>query len=52
MWFNNALMFQYKLDGGCDLNRSLTEEALKPCPPMLALLMAGFLRLSRKWCMK
>ncbi|CZH15172.1 recombination-associated protein RdgC [Legionella pneumophila] len=33
MWFNNALMFQYKLDGGCDLNLSLTEEALKPCPP-------------------
>ncbi|HAU1021428.1 TPA: recombination-associated protein RdgC [Legionella pneumophila] len=33
MWFNNALMFQYKLDGGCDLNHSLTEEALKPCPP-------------------
>ncbi|APF02873.1 TPA: recombination-associated protein RdgC [Legionella pneumophila] len=33
MWFNNALIFQYKLEDGCDLNRSLTEEALKPCPP-------------------
>lgn len=33
MWFNNALIFQYKLDGGFDLNASLTEEALKPCPP-------------------
>ncbi|HBC0466677.1 TPA: recombination-associated protein RdgC [Legionella pneumophila] len=33
MWFNNALIFQYKLEGGCDLNLSLTEEALKPCPP-------------------
>ncbi|HAT1658833.1 TPA: recombination-associated protein RdgC [Legionella pneumophila] len=33
MWFNNALIFQYKLEDGCDLNLSLTEEALKPCPP-------------------
>ncbi|HIC7356850.1 TPA: recombination-associated protein RdgC [Legionella pneumophila] len=33
MWFNNALIFQYKLDDECDLNRFLTEEALKPCPP-------------------
>lgn len=33
MWFNNALIYNYELDEGCDLNASLAEEALKPCPP-------------------
>ncbi|KGP63521.1 recombinase [Legionella norrlandica] len=33
MWFNNALIYQYKLNEDCDLHTSLTEEALKPCPP-------------------
>ena len=33
MWFNNALIYQYELDEHSDLNASLTEEALKPCPP-------------------
>jgi recombination associated protein RdgC len=33
MWFNNALIYQYELDEACDLNASLIEEALKPCPP-------------------
>ena len=33
MWFNNALIYQYKLDEACDLNASLSEEALKSCPP-------------------
>lgn len=33
MWFNNALIFQYDLDEASDLNASLAEEILKPCPP-------------------
>lgn len=33
MWFNNALVFQYELDEATDLNASLAEESLKPCPP-------------------
>jgi recombination associated protein RdgC len=33
MWFNNALIYQYQLDEDCDLNASLSEERLKPCPP-------------------
>jgi recombination associated protein RdgC len=33
MWFNNALIYQYELDEACDLNTSLSEETLKPCPP-------------------
>lgn len=33
MWFNNALIYQYELDDACDLNASLQEERLKPCPP-------------------
>jgi recombination associated protein RdgC len=33
MWFNNALIYQYTLDDDCDLNASLAEEILKPCPP-------------------
>jgi recombination associated protein RdgC len=33
MWFNNALVFQYELDETTDLNASLAEESLKPCPP-------------------
>ncbi|BCA95125.1 recombination-associated protein RdgC [Legionella antarctica] len=33
MWFNNALIYQYDLDEACDLNASLSEETLKPCPP-------------------
>jgi len=33
MWFNNALIYQYQLDEAADLNASLTEEKLKPCPP-------------------
>lgn len=33
MWFNNALIYKYELDEGCDLNASLAEEILKPCPP-------------------
>ena len=33
MWFNNALIYQYELDEACDLNASLSEEILKPCPP-------------------
>ena len=33
MWFNNALIYQYELDNTADLNASLAEESLKPCPP-------------------
>lgn len=33
MWFNNALIYKYELDEACDLNASLAEEILKPCPP-------------------
>lgn len=33
MWFNNALIYQYELDDASDLNASLSEEILKPCPP-------------------
>lgn len=33
MWFNSALIYQYELDETADLNASLHEEALKPCPP-------------------
>lgn len=33
MWFNSALIYQYELDEACDLNASLAEEILKPCPP-------------------
>lgn len=33
MWFNNALIYRYELDEACDLNASLMEEILKPCPP-------------------
>jgi recombination associated protein RdgC len=33
MWFNNTLIYQYDLKEGCDLNASLQEELLKPCPP-------------------
>lgn len=33
MWFNNALIYQYELDQPIDMVTSLTEEALKPCPP-------------------
>lgn len=33
MWFNNALIYQCELDEACDLNASLSEEILKPCPP-------------------
>ena len=33
MWFNNALIYQYEMDEACDLNASLAEEILKPCPP-------------------
>lgn len=33
MWFNNALIYQYELKEDCDLNESLKEERLKPCPP-------------------
>ncbi|MCL9685850.1 recombination-associated protein RdgC [Legionella maioricensis] len=33
MWFNNALIYQYELDEASDLNASLAEEILKPCPP-------------------
>lgn len=33
MWFNNALIYQYELDETSDLNASLAEEILKPCPP-------------------
>ena len=33
MWFNNALVYKYELDDSCELNASLLEEALKPCPP-------------------
>lgn len=33
MWFNNALIYQYELDDTSDLNASLSEEILKPCPP-------------------
>lgn len=33
MWFNNALIYQYELNEAVDLNASLKEEILKPCPP-------------------
>ena len=33
MWFNNALIYQYELSEDSDLNASLKEESLKPCPP-------------------
>lgn len=33
MWFNNALIYQFELDEAADLNASLAEEILKPCPP-------------------
>lgn len=33
MWFNNALIYQFELDDGCDLTASLAENILKPCPP-------------------
>ena len=33
MWFNNALIYQYELDEAIDINASLANEALKPCPP-------------------
>ena len=33
MWFNNALIYQYELEPSIDLIASLTNEALKPCPP-------------------
>ncbi|TAL62741.1 MAG: recombination-associated protein RdgC [Legionella sp.] len=33
MWFNNALIYQFELDEAVDLNASLKEESLKPCPP-------------------
>jgi recombination associated protein RdgC len=33
MWFNNALIYKYELDEACDLNASLVEDRLKPCPP-------------------
>lgn len=33
MWFNNALIYQYELDETSDLNASLSEDLLKPCPP-------------------
>jgi recombination associated protein RdgC len=33
MWFNNALIYQYELDEASDLNASLAESILKPCPP-------------------
>lgn len=33
MWFNNALIFQYDLKEEGQLNDSLKEERLKPCPP-------------------
>jgi recombination associated protein RdgC len=33
MWFNNALIYKYELDEASDLNASLAENILKPCPP-------------------
>lgn len=33
MWFNNTLVYQYNLNEEVDLNASLQEERLKPCPP-------------------
>jgi recombination associated protein RdgC len=33
MWFNNALIYQYKLEPAVDLAAILADEALKPCPP-------------------
>lgn len=33
MWFNNALIYQYELNEENDLNASLAENILKPCPP-------------------
>lgn len=33
MWFNNAIIYQFKIDEACDLNASLAEERLNPCPP-------------------
>jgi recombination associated protein RdgC len=33
MWFNNALIFQYELEQTEDLNKLLSNEILKPCPP-------------------
>lgn len=33
MWFNNILVYQYQLDEASDIQASLQEERLKPCPP-------------------
>lgn len=33
MWFNNALLYHFQLDDASDLNASLADERLKPCPP-------------------
>ncbi len=33
MWFNNVLIYKYELDEAADLNASLADEILKPCPP-------------------
>jgi recombination associated protein RdgC len=33
MWFNNTLVYQFDLNEEVDLNASLQEERLKPCPP-------------------
>jgi recombination associated protein RdgC len=33
MWFNNAKIYQFELDQPCDLTTSLSQEAIKPCPP-------------------
>lgn len=33
MWFNNALIYQYELEEGSDLEAALAENVLKPCPP-------------------
>ncbi len=33
MWFNNTIIYQFNLDADVDLNASLLEERLKPCPP-------------------
>lgn len=33
MWFNNARIYQYTLNEKIDLEASLAQESLKPCPP-------------------
>lgn len=33
MWFNNALIYNFKITNDLDLQQALTEHKLKPCPP-------------------